>query len=229
MAPGLAHGVRRCALRQRMRLTGDPLRARACSYRALMLHPGRHGARSSTIAGGAEALPQGRAGSTSPDALGIDGGAYRLPARRAKAGSASASRRRWAAPEAGFALTTTLFPPVRSSPTRLEMAKAGCLSPNNARMLAEAKAKGSTTRLVRDAALGNVAETANGQVITRCGPGWWSPDPKRQPPQRHHPPAPHRNLRATGWERESRTVMGFDDFAPPTSCSCRQPSTRSRR
>lgn len=43
-------------------------------------------------------------------------------------------------------------------------AKAGCLYPNNARMLAEAKSKGFTNAIVTDA-LGNVAETATANIF----------------------------------------------------------------
>lgn len=43
-------------------------------------------------------------------------------------------------------------------------AKAGCLYPNNARMLAEATAKGFGNALVADA-MGNVAETATANVF----------------------------------------------------------------
>lgn len=43
-------------------------------------------------------------------------------------------------------------------------AKAGCLYPNNARMLAEARAKGFGNALVTDA-LGNVAETATANIF----------------------------------------------------------------
>ncbi len=43
-------------------------------------------------------------------------------------------------------------------------AKAGCLYPNNARMLTEARAKGFTNALVADA-MGNVAETATSNVF----------------------------------------------------------------
>lgn len=43
-------------------------------------------------------------------------------------------------------------------------AKAGCLYPNNARMLAEARAKGFGNALVADA-MGNVAETASANVF----------------------------------------------------------------
>lgn len=43
-------------------------------------------------------------------------------------------------------------------------AKAGCLYPNNARMLAEAKSKGFSNAIVADA-LGNVAETATANIF----------------------------------------------------------------
>lgn len=43
-------------------------------------------------------------------------------------------------------------------------AKAGCLYPNNARMLVEARSKGFTNALVADA-LGNVAETATANIF----------------------------------------------------------------
>lgn len=68
-----------------------------------------------------------------------------------------------AAPEASITLTTTQFRrPVLES--AVVNAKAGCLYPNNARMLAEAKAKGYGNALVADA-MGNVAETATANVF----------------------------------------------------------------
>ena len=68
------------------------------------------------------------------------------------------------APEgAATTLTTTQFcrPTLSSSVVN---AKAGCLYPNNARMLTEARAKGFGNALVADA-LGNVAETATANVF----------------------------------------------------------------
>lgn len=61
-------------------------------------------------------------------------------------------------------LTTTRFrrPVLESAVTN---AKAGCLYPNNARMLGEAKSKGYANALVADA-LGNVAESATANVFT---------------------------------------------------------------
>lgn len=68
-----------------------------------------------------------------------------------------------APPEATTRLTTTRFrrPVLESSLTN---AKAGCLYPNNARMLVEARTKGYANALVADA-LGNVAETATANVF----------------------------------------------------------------
>lgn len=68
-----------------------------------------------------------------------------------------------AAPDVAATLTTTRFcrPVLESSVVN---AKAGCLYPNNARMLAEAKSKGYTNALVTDA-LGNVAETATANIF----------------------------------------------------------------
>ncbi len=66
-------------------------------------------------------------------------------------------------PEKTLRLTTTQFrrPVLESSVTN---AKAGCLYPNNARMLAEAQAKGYDNVLAADA-LGNVAESATANVF----------------------------------------------------------------
>jgi len=70
--------------------------------------------------------------------------------------------------DATTTLTTTRFcrPVMESSVVN---AKAGCLYPNNARMLMEARAKGFGNALVADA-LGNVAETATANIfIVRDG------------------------------------------------------------
>ena len=64
---------------------------------------------------------------------------------------------------ASTTLTTTRFRrPVMED--AVVNAKAGCLYPNNARMLAEARAKGYGNALVADA-LGNVAETSSANVF----------------------------------------------------------------
>ena len=68
-----------------------------------------------------------------------------------------------ARPEASTTLTTTSFRrPVMED--NVVNAKAGCLYPNNARMLAEARSKGFNNALVADA-MGNVAETATANVF----------------------------------------------------------------
>ena len=66
-------------------------------------------------------------------------------------------------PGTATTLTTTRFrrPTLESAVVN---AKAGCLYPNNARMLAEARAKGYGNALVADA-LGNVAESATSNVF----------------------------------------------------------------
>ncbi|MCE8512100.1 branched-chain amino acid aminotransferase [Ruegeria pomeroyi] len=64
---------------------------------------------------------------------------------------------------ASATLTTTRFRrPVLED--AVVNAKAGCLYPNNARMLREARSKGFTNALVADA-LGNVAETATANIF----------------------------------------------------------------
>lgn len=71
-------------------------------------------------------------------------------------------------PEAATTLTTTQFRrPVLAD--NVCNAKAGCLYPNNARMLVEARRKGFGNALVQDA-MGNVAETATANIfIVRDG------------------------------------------------------------
>ena len=66
-------------------------------------------------------------------------------------------------PELGATLTTTSFRrPVLED--NVVNAKAGCLYPNNARMLAEARDKGFSNALVADIT-GNVAETATANIF----------------------------------------------------------------
>jgi branched-chain amino acid aminotransferase len=66
-------------------------------------------------------------------------------------------------PPAGFSLTVSPFrrPSVECMPTD---AKAGCLYPNNARAISEARSRGFDNALVRDM-LGNVAETGTSNVF----------------------------------------------------------------
>jgi branched-chain amino acid aminotransferase len=89
-------------------------------------------------------------------------------------------------------------------------AKAGCLYPNNARMLTEARAKGFGNALVADA-MGNVAETAtanvfmvkDGEIFTPIANGTFLSGITRA---RHIS-----NLAADG-TTVHETVLGFEDF-----------------
>ena len=112
-------------------------------------------------------------------------------------------------PEASTTLTRTRFrrPVIEDAVVN---AKAACLYPNNARMLAEARAKGFGNALVADA-LGNVAETAtanvfavkDGEVFTPVPNGTFLAGITRA---RHIS-----NMRAEGIAVHE-TVMGFDQF-----------------
>ncbi|GAB4384902.1 branched-chain amino acid aminotransferase [Albidovulum sp.] len=111
--------------------------------------------------------------------------------------------------EATTTLTTTRFrrPTLDVAVTN---AKAGCLYPNNARMIAEARAKGYGNALVTDA-LGNVAETAtanvfmvrDGEVFTPIANGTFLSGITRA---RHIA-----NLRAAG-VAVHETVLRYEDF-----------------
>ncbi len=114
-----------------------------------------------------------------------------------------------APPEATATLTTTRFRrPVLED--AVVDAKAGCLYPNNARMLAEARQKGYGNALVADA-MGNVAETAtanvfmvkDGEVFTPIPNGTFLAGITRA---RHIT-----NLEADG-TKVHQTVLSFDDF-----------------
>ncbi len=114
-----------------------------------------------------------------------------------------------AASDAATTLTTTRFRrPVLED--AVVNAKAGCLYPNNARMLAEARAKGFGNALVADA-LGNVAEAAtanvfmvrDGVAFTPIANGTFLAGITRA---RHIA-----NMRADGIEVHE-TVLTFDDF-----------------
>lgn len=89
-------------------------------------------------------------------------------------------------------------------------AKAGCLYPNNARMLVEAKSKGYGNALVADA-MGNVAETATANIFMVKDGVAMTPVPNGTflagiTRARHIA-----NLRAAGVE-VVETVLTFDDF-----------------
>jgi branched-chain amino acid aminotransferase len=114
-----------------------------------------------------------------------------------------------AAPEAATTLTRTRFRrPVMED--AVCNAKAGCLYPNNARMVAEARAKGFGNALVADA-MGNVAESAtanvfmvkDGEVFTPIANGTFLAGITRA---RHI-----KNLRADGYTVHE-TVLSFEDF-----------------
>ena len=89
-------------------------------------------------------------------------------------------------------------------------AKAGCLYPNNARMLAEARSKGFSNALVADA-MGNVAETAtanvfmvrDGEVFTPVANGTFLAGITRA---RHI-----KNMESDGM-KVHQTVLTFEDF-----------------
>ncbi|MDP5086021.1 MAG: branched-chain amino acid aminotransferase [Yoonia sp.] len=115
----------------------------------------------------------------------------------------------FAAPTASTTLGLTRFRrPVMES--AVVNAKAGCLYPNNARMLAEVRTRGFGNALVADA-MGNVAETAtanvfmvkDGEVFTPIANGTFLAGITRA---RHMS-----NLRAEG-VTVHETVLTFDDF-----------------
>ena len=115
----------------------------------------------------------------------------------------------FAADTASTTLTRTRFRrPVLES--AVVNAKAGCLYPNNARMLSEARSKGFGNALVADA-MGNVAETAtanvfmvkDGEVFTPIANGTFLAGITRA---RHMS-----NLSADGMNVHE-TVLGFEDF-----------------
>lgn len=89
-------------------------------------------------------------------------------------------------------------------------AKAGCLYPNNARMLVEARSKGFSNALVADA-MGNVAETATANIFMARDGVVQTPIPNGTflagiTRARHI-----ENLRADGFEVQER-VLSFKDF-----------------
>lgn len=115
-----------------------------------------------------------------------------------------------AKPDASTTLTRTRFRrPVLED--AVVNAKAGCLYPNNARMLVEARSKGFGNALVADA-MGNVAETAtanvfmvkDGEVFTPIANGTFLAGITRA---RHL-----QNMRTDGMDVHE-TVLSFEDFA----------------
>ncbi len=110
---------------------------------------------------------------------------------------------------AATTLTTTQFRrPVLED--AVVNAKAGCLYPNNARMLIEARNKGYGNALVADA-LGNVAETATANIFMVCDGEVFTPAPNGTflagiTRARHM-----KNLRDNGVTVHEE-VLSFDDF-----------------
>ena len=112
-------------------------------------------------------------------------------------------------PTAATTLTTTQYhrPILADSVVN---AKAGCLYPNNARMLKEAAAKGFGNALVADA-IGNVAESASanvfmakdGEVFTPAANGTFLAGITR---------ARHIKLLREAGKTVHETVLSFDDF-----------------
>jgi len=89
-------------------------------------------------------------------------------------------------------------------------AKAGCLYPNNARMLAEATRKGFGNALVADA-MGNVAETATSNVFMVRDGEVFTPIPNGTFLAGITRPRHMDNLRRDGVRVHER-VLSFDDF-----------------
>ncbi|UWR07553.1 branched-chain amino acid aminotransferase [Ruegeria sp. B32] len=159
---------------------------------------------------GLEAYPTEAAVYIRPMYWGIDGDATAIVPQGDSTGFAICLEEIPMAPEAAsVTLTTTRFRrPVLES--AVVNAKAGCLYPNNARMLAEARSKGFSNALVTDA-MGNVAETAtanifmakDGEVFTPAPNGTFLAGITRA---RHID-----NLRRDG-VTVHETVLTFDDF-----------------
>lgn len=141
---------------------------------------------------------------------GIDGDATAIVPQEDSTGFAICLEEIPMAPETASAtLTTTRFRrPVLES--AVVNAKAGCLYPNNARMLKEARSKGFSNALVTDA-MGNVAETAtanifmvkDGEVFTPAPNGTFLAGITRA---RHID-----NLRSDG-VAVHESILTFDDF-----------------
>lgn len=159
---------------------------------------------------GLDGYAKGSAVYIRPMYWGIDGDATAIVPQQDSTGFAICLEEIPMAPEtASVTLTTTRFrrPVLESSVVN---AKAGCLYPNNARMLKEAKSKGFSNALVADA-LGHVAETAtanifmvrDGEVFTPTPNGTFLAGITRA---RHI-----KNLRADG-VTVHESVLSFEDF-----------------
>lgn len=181
------------------------------SAKALMLHPQQSADEIAQIVwDGLARYPKGTPVYIRPMFWGIEGGKLGILPGEAPAGFAICLEEVPVAPaDASTRLTTTRFHrPVMSD--AVCNAKAGCLYPNNARMLAEAISKGYDNALVADA-MGNVAETASANVFMVRDGVVFTPIPNGTflagiTRARHI-----ENLRADGVE-VVETVLSFDDF-----------------
>ncbi|WP_170562856.1 branched-chain amino acid aminotransferase [Ruegeria atlantica] len=159
---------------------------------------------------GLESYAKGAAVYIRPMYWGIDGDATAIVPQQNSTGFAICLEEiPMAAETASVTLSTTRFRrPVLES--AVVNAKAGCLYPNNARMLQEARSKGFSNALVADA-LGHVAETAtanifmvrDGEVFTPTPNGTFLAGITRA---RHI-----KNLRADG-VTVHESVLSFEDF-----------------
>jgi len=181
------------------------------SARALMLHPAQTGAEIFDIVWeGLKRYPKDAAVYIRPMMWGIDGGDFGILPAETDAGFCVCLEEVPMAPaDKGARLASTRFhrPLLTDNVTN---AKAGCLYPNNARMLAEVKAKGFDNALVRDA-IGNVAEAATANVFMVRDGVVFTPIPNGTflsgiTRARHMS-----NLRADGME-VVETVLTFADF-----------------
>jgi len=181
------------------------------SAEALMLTPTVETAQMVEIVKeGLEAYAKGAAVYIRPMYWGINGDATAIIPQKDETGFAVCLEEiPMAPPEASVTLTRTRFRrPVLED--AVVNAKAGCLYPNNARMLAEARAKGFNNALVGDA-MGNVAETAtanvfmvkDGEVFTPIANGTFLAGITRARHMKH--------MRADGMTVHE-TVLSFADF-----------------
>lgn len=135
------------------------------SAQALMITPTKTGAEIAEIVrDGLQAYSKGTAVYIRPMFWALHGGQSSIVPKPDATGFAVCLEEiAMAAPDATTTLATTRFRrPVLED--AVVNAKAGCLYPNNARMLVEARAKGFGNALVADA-LGNVAETATANIF----------------------------------------------------------------
>ncbi len=159
---------------------------------------------------GLAAYPKDRAVYIRPMYWALDGTSLAVVPEQGPTGSAICLEEIPMAPaDATATLTTTRFRrPVLED--AVVNAKAGCLYPNNARMLVEAQSKGYSNALVADAT-GNVAETAtanifmvrDGEIFTPIANGTFLAGITR---------ARHISNLAREGETVRETVLTFDDF-----------------